>query len=112
MVEVPPGIAPAGTLRSGQAGRPVPLLPGTRHAHRRRPLPGPPVALRLGLRDGYVLLAGGRRPRSSGPTIKPIEKLIAWAKKTYPINPRRVYMFGKGEGGKISAEFTMTHPNS
>jgi len=43
--------------------------------------------------------------------IVPIEKLIAWAKKTYPINPRRVYMFGKGEGGKISAEFTMLHPD-
>ena len=31
--------------------------------------------------------------------------------KTYPtINPRRVYMFGKGEGSKISMEFTVTHP--
>ena len=67
---------------------------------------------RLGLRDGYVLLAGGPQAQKFGMAdMEPIEKLIAWAKKTYPINPRRVYMFGKGEGGKISAEFTMTHPN-
>ena len=67
---------------------------------------------RLGIRDGYVLLAGGPQAQKFGMAdMEPIEKLIAWAKKTYPINPRRVYMFGKGEGGKISAEFTMTHPS-
>ena len=67
---------------------------------------------RLGIRDDYVLLAGGPQAQKFGMAdMEPIEKLIAWAKKTYPINPRRVYMFGKGEGGKISAEFTMTHPN-
>jgi hypothetical protein len=66
---------------------------------------------RLGLRDGYVLLAGGPQAQKFGMAdMEPIEKLIAWALKTYPINPRRVYMFGKGEGGKISAEFAMTHP--
>ena len=37
--------------------------------------------------------------------------MLAWALKTYPINPRRVYMYGKGEGGKFSGEFTMTHPD-
>jgi len=68
--------------------------------------------VRLGIRDNYVLLAGGPQAQKMGPAdIVPIEKLIAWAKKTYPINPRRVYMFGKGEGGKISAEFTMLHPD-
>jgi predicted esterase len=68
--------------------------------------------LRLGIRDNYVLLAGGPQAQKFGMAdMEPIDKLIAWAKKTYPINPRRIYMFGKGEGGKISAEFTMTHPN-
>src|SRR5947207_9174902 len=42
--------------------------------------------------------------------MEPIEKLVAWARKTYPVNPRRVYMYGKGEGSKISMEFMMTHP--
>ena len=67
---------------------------------------------RLGLRDGYVLLAGAPRERKFGPADhEPIAKLIEWAKKTYPINPRRVYMYGKGEGGKISGELAMFHPD-
>jgi hypothetical protein len=66
---------------------------------------------RLGLSDHYVLLAGGPQERKFGPADRePIEKLIAWATKTYPINPRRIYMYGKGEGGKISGEFAMFHP--
>src|SRR6187399_2739947 len=68
--------------------------------------------LRQGALGKYVLLAAAPQGRKFGPADhEPIEKLIAWAMKTYPINPRRVYMFGKGEGSKISMEFTMTHPN-
>ena len=37
------------------------------------------------------------------------EKLIAWAKKTYPINPRRVYLWGRGEGAKMVGEFGAEH---
>jgi TPR repeat protein len=68
--------------------------------------------LRLGLANQFVLLSIAPQSRKFGPADhQPIEKLIAWAMKTYPtINPRRVYMFGKGEGSKISMEFTMTHP--
>jgi hypothetical protein len=67
---------------------------------------------RQGLRDDYVLLAG--HPQGQKFAVidhEPIQKLIEWAKKTYPINPRRIYMYGKGEGGKISAEFAATHPS-
>ncbi|HEY1337178.1 MAG TPA: HEAT repeat domain-containing protein [Bryobacteraceae bacterium] len=68
--------------------------------------------IRQGLIDQYVLVAPAPQGRKFGPADHaPIEKLIAWAKKTYPINPRRVYMYGKGEGSKISMEFTMTHPD-
>jgi TPR repeat protein len=68
--------------------------------------------LRAGLLDGYILIAPAPQGRKFGPADhEPIQKLIAWAKKTYPINPRRVYMYGKGEGSKISMEFTMTHPD-
>ena len=67
---------------------------------------------RLGIRNHYVLLAGGPQARKFGPADhEPIAKLIEWAKKTYPINPRRIYMYGKGEGGKISGEFAMFNPN-
>jgi hypothetical protein len=67
--------------------------------------------LRQGLLDRYVLIAPAPQGRKFGPADhEPIEKLIGWAMKTYPINPRRVYMYGKGEGSKISMEFMMTHP--
>ena len=67
---------------------------------------------RLGLRDGYVLLAGGPQAQKFGAADhEPIQKLISWARKTYPINPRRIYMYGKGEGGKISGELAMFHPD-
>src|SRR5687768_12684266 len=66
---------------------------------------------RQGLLDNYVLLAAAPHSRKFGPADhEPLEKLIAWAKQKYPINPRRVYMYGKGEGSKISMEFMMTHP--
>jgi len=66
---------------------------------------------RLGLRDQFVIVAGGPQERKFGPADhEPIAKLIEWAKKTYPINPRRVYVYGKGEGGKISGELSTLHP--
>src|SRR5262245_22363116 len=69
---------------------------------------------RLGLSDSYVLLA--IRAQSSGGGVgkadyEPIQKLLAWAKKTYPVNARRVYMYGKGSGGYVAGEFTMLYPN-
>ena len=66
---------------------------------------------RQGLLDRYILLAGHPQGQKFGPAdYEPIRQLIAWALKTHPINPRRVYMYGKGEGGKISGEFAMAHP--
>src|SRR5207244_2867137 len=69
---------------------------------------------RLGLSDGYVLLA--IRAQSSGGGVgkadyEPIQALLAWAKETYPVNARRVYMYGKGSGGHVAGEFTMLYPN-
>lgn len=70
--------------------------------------------VRLGIRDQYVLLAAhsqNTRGFFGEADFQPLETLIAWAKKTYPINPRRVYMFGRGEGAHISGEFAAFHPN-
>jgi len=69
---------------------------------------------RLGLSDDYVLLAiRAQSPRGGlgAADFVPIEKLLAWAEKTYPVNPRRVYMYGKGAGGLVAGEFTMSHPD-
>jgi hypothetical protein len=36
-------------------------------------------------------------------------KLVAWAKQTYPINPRRVYLWGRGEGARMAMELGAEH---
>lgn len=67
---------------------------------------------RQGLLDQYVIIAGHPQGQKFGPADhEPIQKLLKWALKTYPINPRRVYMYGKGEGGKISGEMAMAYPH-
>jgi hypothetical protein len=69
---------------------------------------------RLGLSDEYVLLAiRAQSPRGGlgAADFVPIQKLLEWAEKTYPVNPRRIYMYGKGAGGFVAGEFTMFHPD-
>jgi hypothetical protein len=112
VVEAPENIAPAG---SKDPTRQVGLILCS--AEHDRPtgdeiLPVREALKRLGLSDQYVLLAGHSQAQKFGPADdEPIGKLIGWAMKTYPINPRRIYMYGKGEGGKISGEFAMLHPD-
>ncbi len=68
---------------------------------------------RLGASDGYVLIAAHSQDpkgKMGAADHEPLLKLIAWAEKTYPINPRRIYAYGKGEGGKISGELGVMHP--
>lgn len=112
VIEVPPGIAPGGvTDPAKQVGL---ILCSQEHdtPTGNDLFPVRQSLLRQGLLDDYVLVAPAPQGRKFGPDDhQPIEKLIAWAKKTFPINPRRVYMYGKGEGSKISMEFTMMHPS-
>ncbi len=112
VIEVPNGIAPAGaTDPAKQVGL---ILCFQEHdtPTGNDLFPVRQSLWRQGIIEHYVLLAAAPQGRKFGPQDhEPLEKLIAWAKKTYPINSRRVYMYGKGEGAKISAEFMMTHPN-
>src|SRR3954454_3613745 len=114
IVEAPANIAPAGT--------PDPRLQVgvifCFQEHTSRPgadiFPVRESLKRLGLSDDYVLMA--IRAQSPGGGLgkadyEPIQKLLAWAKKNYPVNPRRVYMYGKGSGGYVAGEFTMLYPN-
>lgn len=111
VIEVPPGIAAAGvTDPAKQVGL---ILCSQEHdtPTGNDLFPVRQSLIRQGLIDHYVLIAPAPQGRKFGPDDhQPIEKLIAWAKKIYPINPRRVYMYGKGEGSKISQEFMMMHP--
>jgi len=112
VIEVTPGIASAGTADPAkQVGL---ILCSQEHdtPTGNDLFPVRQSLLRQGLADDYVLIAPAPQGRKFGPADhQPIEKLIAWAKKTYPVNPRRVYIYGKGEGSKISMEFMMMHPN-
>jgi hypothetical protein len=66
----------------------------------------------LGLSDNYVLLAIRAQSPSGGlgkADYEPIQNARR-GEKTYPVNPRRVYMYGKGSGGHVAGEFTMLHP--
>jgi TPR repeat protein len=111
VIEVPPGIAPAGSLDpSRQVGL---ILCSQEHdtPTGNDLFPVRQSLLRHGLQGKYILAAPAPQGRKFGPADhEPIAKLIAALQKKYPINPRRVYMYGKGEGSKISMEFAMTHP--
>jgi hypothetical protein len=69
---------------------------------------------RLGLSDSYVLLAVKAQGADGGlgaADIEPIEKLVAWAREKYPVNPRRIYAFGKGSGGSMAGQLSTLHSN-
>ncbi len=74
----------------------------------------PPVIktlARLGLSDHYVVIGVHHvEHRYSDADRVHTAEVIAWARKTYAINPRRVYDYGKGEGATMSAEFALAHP--
>jgi hypothetical protein len=112
VIEIPEHIAPAGTTDPSKQVGLFLCFPEHDRPTGDELLPVRESLKRQGLIDGYVLLAGHPQGQKFGAADHaPIEKLIAWAKQTYPINPRRIYMYGKGEGGKISGEFAMAHPN-
>jgi hypothetical protein len=111
VVETPEGVAPAGTTDPARQVGLFLCFPEHDRPTGDELLPVREALKRLGLSDSYVLVAGHPQGRKFGPADhEPIAKLIAWAKKAYPINPRRIYMYGKGEGAKISGEFAMLHP--
>lgn len=111
-IETPKAMAPAGTTDPAkQLGLIV-----TFHEHNGVAADEMPSVLeslkRLKLTEDYVVM-GMKDGTTHG--YSPVEdherafKLIEWAKKTYPINPRRVYLWGRGEGAKFVGEFGPEH---
>src|SRR5439155_24310889 len=65
---------------------------------------------RLGLLDRYVVISG----KSKGPgwttdDDAPVLRIIRWAKETYPIDPRRVFVFGSSNGAAYVGRFGSAH---
>lgn len=111
VVETPEGMAAADTKDPAKQLGLILCFPEHNRPVGDEILPVREALKRLGLSDQYVLLAGGPQGlKFNTADHEPIGKLIAWAKKTYPINPRRIYMYGKGEGGHISGEMAMLNP--
>ncbi len=112
VVEAPAGVAPAGTMDPAKQVGLFLCSPEHDRPTGDEVLPVRESLRRLGLSDNFVLIGIHPQGQKFGPMDhEPIRKLIAWAMKTYPINPRRIYMYGKGEGAKISGEFGTTNPN-
>ncbi len=67
-------------------------------------------AKRLGLTDQYVIVAGKSRGAGWTPGDDEYElRLIAWLKETYPIDPRRVYIWGSSNGAAHVGRFGWLH---
>ena len=65
---------------------------------------------RLGLTDDYVVLAGKAKNKGWTKEDDPrMLRLMAWAKETYPIDPRRVFIFGSSNGAAFVGRFAMQH---
>jgi len=65
---------------------------------------------RIGLLDKYVVISG----KSKGPgwttdDDAPVLRIIRWAKETYPIDSRRVFVFGSSNGAAYVGRFGSAH---
>ena len=67
-------------------------------------------AKRLGLTEKYVIISG--KSRGAGWTTGDDEyvlRLIEWARKKYPIDPRRIFCFGSSNGAAFVGRFGWEH---
>jgi HEAT repeat protein len=65
---------------------------------------------RLQLLDQYVVISG----KSKGPgwtteNDAPVLRVMRWARETYPIDPRRVFIFGSSNGAAYVGRFGSVH---
>jgi HEAT repeats len=113
-VEAPANVAPAGTADPAKQVGVILCLQEHTEAPSANIYPVRMSLKRLGLSNSYVLLAVKAHGAGGGlgaADIEPIEKLVAWAQKTYPVNPRRIYAFGKGSGGSMAGQLSTLHSN-
>jgi hypothetical protein len=114
-VEAPANVAPAGTTDPARQVGVIVCLQEHTEAPSADIYPVRMSLKRLGLSNSYVLLAVKAQGAGGGlgaADIDPIMKLVAWAQKTYPVNPRRIYAFGKGSGGSMAGQLSTLHSNT
>jgi hypothetical protein len=111
-VEAPANLAPAATTDPSRQIGVIVCLQEHTEAPSADIYPVRMSLKRLGLSDSYLLLAVKAQAAGGGlgaADIEPIRKLVAWAQKTYPVNPRRIYAFGKGSGGSMAGQLSTLH---
>jgi hypothetical protein len=65
---------------------------------------------RLQLLDQYVVISGkSKGPGWTADDDGPVLRMISWAKETYPIDPRRVFIFGSSNGAAYVGRFGSAH---
>ena len=110
VVESPEGIAPAGTTDPARQVGLFLCFPEHDRPTGDEILPVRESLKRQGMRDSFVLLAGHPQGQKFGPADhEPIEK-CRLGEEDLPHQPAPHLRMAK-EGGKISAEFAMSHPS-
>ncbi len=69
---------------------------------------------RLKLSGDFVVIGMGQQDPAVKGYDKVVDhqnavKLVEWAKRTYPINARRVYLWGRGEGARMAMDLGAEH---
>lgn len=71
---------------------------------------------RLKIAGDYVVIApkapAGNQFWDKKADIDRLTKLIDWAKATYPINPRRVFIWGRGDGASFGGQYALKFPQT
>jgi TPR repeat protein len=114
IIEIPANAAPAGTTDPARQVGVFFCLQEHGNATGTDLYPVRESLKRLGLSENFILLAAHSQDPNGkmGPEDQvAFLKLLNWTEKNYAINRRRIYMYGKGEGGKISGEFAVMHPD-
>jgi hypothetical protein len=66
---------------------------------------------RLQLLDRYVVISGkSRQPGWTPEDDEPVQQIVRWAQASYPIDPRRVFIFGSSNGARYVGRFGSAHP--
>ncbi len=112
-IEVPKAIAPAGTTSPDQQVGLFVCFHG-RGGNARGEADAFLGMLKREKLEGQYIVLGAKSLADGWEAVDmpPVAQLITWAKKTYPVNPRRVYCFGMSSGGGFCGDYTLAHPET
>lgn len=116
---VPPGGADAGRKKKGVPVKTVGLVLCF-HEHvgdvREEGLHVVESLERLKLAGDYVVIApkapAGNQFWDKKADMDRLTRLIDWARTTYPVNPRRIFIWGRGDGASFGGQYALRFPQT